>query len=307
MIVVVGPGALGLLLAGLLRESGREVALLDHSPARAEQLDLHGFALEGPESRPTRRIRLQVGCDPAVIERAELVIVCVKTRDDDAAARTVERGGGDATVLALGNGLGRADALSRALGRARVLIGSTAEAATRLAVDRVRHAGRGPTRIAPLVPGDRVQEAARLLSPALDVSIGVNADTIVWEKVVVNAAINGLAGLLDAPNGALLASEEASGLADRLALEAVAVARKLGVPGDFGDRFATERWRVVAAATAANLCSTVQDLRGRRKTEVHAINGALARIAREARIEAPLNDLIDRLIAAREEVDETRG
>src|SRR3982751_767150 len=101
MIVVVGPGALGVLLAALLRESGREVALLDHDAERAARLDLDGFAIEGPDGRPARRIRLAVGRDPAVIGAAELVLVCVKAHHDDDVARAIARAGGEATVLTL--------------------------------------------------------------------------------------------------------------------------------------------------------------------------------------------------------------
>jgi 2-dehydropantoate 2-reductase len=130
----------------------------------------------------------------------------------------------------------------------------------------------------------------------------------VWEKLVVNAAINALAGLLDVANGALLASEAAAALGDTLAAEAASVARALGVPGDWTAERAHGRWRAVAKATASNLCSTVQDLRSRRKSEVHAINGAIARSAREARLATPTNDLLDRLISAREQLfDKAEG
>ncbi|MBI3723556.1 2-dehydropantoate 2-reductase, partial [bacterium] len=43
-------------------------------------------------------------------------------------------------------------------------------------------------------------------------------------------------------------------------------------------------------------------LRGRRKSEIHVINGAIARLAREAGIEAPVNGLLAALVAAREEL-----
>ena len=45
-IVIVGPGAMGCLLAGLLIRAGNDVTLLDYLPDRAEELSNKGLRIE---------------------------------------------------------------------------------------------------------------------------------------------------------------------------------------------------------------------------------------------------------------------
>ncbi len=294
MIAVVGAGALGRLLAARLALAGEDVALLGRTPARSLSYDLE-------QEGSARRVTVAGSADSA-----ELVIVCVKVADTAGAAETAARlAGATGTVLVLQNGLGRAAEVARIVGDpARVVGAVTSEGATRTEAG-VRHAGRGPTRLGVLVEAARPRAeaaAACLRRAGYDPSVAADLRQLEWEKVLVNAAINALTGLLDRENGALLFSPAAKALASAAAREVAATARALAIPGSWDAEGCDARWMAVAAATAQNLSSTVQDLRSGRKTEVHGINGAVARAAREAGVPAPTNDLLDRLIAAREEL-----
>jgi 2-dehydropantoate 2-reductase len=293
-LVVVGAGALGRLLAARAVLAKLDVALLGRTPAQSVT---YAFEQEGM----TRRVTV-----PASADAAEFVVVCVKVADTAGAADTAARlAGADGTVVALQNGLGRAAEVARVAGRPDRSVGAvTSEGATRIEAG-VRHAGRGPTRLAPLTEAGRprAEAAAALLRRAgYDATVAPDLRQLEWEKVLVNAAINALTGLLDRENGALLFSPSAKALASAAAREVAATARALGVPGAWDAEGCDARWVAVAAATARNLSSTVQDLRSARKTEVHAMNGAVARAAHEAGVPAPTNDLLARLIAAREEL-----
>lgn len=298
MVLIVGPGAMGLLLAARLARAGVEVVLLDRDAARAARLEAAGIELEGQG-----RVPVQVRADPTGLA-PELVLLCVKAPDTPGALAAL--GGVPGTVLVLQNGLGRASEVGRRLGDpSRVVGGTTAEGATLLGEGRVRHAGSGPTRLAPLVREGhtRAEAAAALLRRAgLEVAAEDDLPRLEWEKLVVNAAINALTGLLGCPNGALLRSPAARGMAQAAAEETGAVARALGVAGDWSPEAIRRRWEGVAAATAANHSSTLQDLRRGRMTEVHAINGAVAQAAQELDLAAPVNGALDRLVAALEEL-----
>jgi 2-dehydropantoate 2-reductase len=299
---VMGSGALGLLFAGLLSEKGASVALLDHDPERARRIAARGIAITGPGETPERRVPVVAASE---LPHAGFVLVAVKAHSDASVVAQLVGLADCVSVVTLGNGLGRAEALA-SLGRERVLLASTSEGATLLAEGSVRHAGRGVTRVAPLETAGarRAEKLVRRLSAlGLEARLESSARQLEWEKLVVNAAINAVAGVLDVPNGGVLENLEAAAMADRAAEEAASVAKALQVPGDWSPEEARRRWRAVAAATASNLCSTVQDLRGHRKSEVHAINGAIARSAREAGIETPLNELLAGIIAKREQQD----
>lgn len=303
--VVIGPGALGTLLATLLTDGGVRVTLLDRDPARAARLRGRGLTVSGPGHATTRRFELEVATDPARLA-ADVVLLCVKARDAEAAAAAAAKVGGDPTILVLQNGLGRAEAVAAAVGDPTRVVGVlTAEGATRLGEGQVHHAGRGPTRVAPLLSAGRgrAREAAALLAGAdLEVELTDDLAAAVWAKLQVNAAINALTALLDCRNGALLRSEAALALADQAAEEVAEVAAAQGIAGDWSREAAHRRWRAVAERTADNVSSTLQDLRSGQKTEVFAINEAVARAAAEAGRAAPVNALLARLITAREEL-----
>ena len=46
-IGIVGPGAMGCLLAGKIAQAGNEVLLLDHLPERVEIINQQGLIIEG--------------------------------------------------------------------------------------------------------------------------------------------------------------------------------------------------------------------------------------------------------------------
>lgn len=303
-MVVVGPGAIGGLLAARLRMSGLGVALLDRDPVRAKRLTEEGLGLSGPDYPEPCTVRLHVTTETAGLGEPELVLLCVKARDTRAAAARLGAFP-EATIGVLQNGLGRAEELAGIVGnRDRVVGIVTTEGATR-GPEGVRHCGRGPTRVAPLTAAGqaRAERTVQLLKAAgFDATRVEDLAGLIWEKLVVNAAINALTGLLDCENGALLRAEAAAALGDGAAEEVAATAQLLGVAGDWSAERARERWREVAVNTSANISSTLQDLRKNRKTEVFAINGAVAEAARRAGSSAPINEMLARLIEAREQL-----
>lgn len=311
MIAVVGAGALGGLLAGLLAEGGEDVLVFTRTAEQAERLRASGLWLSGPGEAPARRASVRfAGPGDVVPDEVELALLCVKARDTAAAVDRVARLAGAPTVVVLQNGLDRAREVGRQLDSVdRIVAGATLEGATLEAEGRVRHAGRGKTCLARLGggaagPGDRVEEAARRLRRAgLTVDVVPDLDAVMWEKLEINAAINALTGLLGCKNGALLEAPAARALARDAALEVAAVARALGVRGDWTPAASTTRWEAVARATADNVSSTLQDLRRGRPTEVFAINGAVARVAHERGLSAPVNEAMARFVAAAEDVN----
>ena len=114
-----------------------------------------------------------------------------------------------------------------------------------------------------------------------------------WRKAIWNAAANGLCAILNERNGVLLEDRELEAAFTQLMDEACRVARACGVALDEADRA-----RAFAAhlKVAANINSTLQDLRAGRPTEMPWLNGAVARLAREKGLDAPANALISRVV-----------
>lgn len=297
-IAVVGPGALGsLLAASCARLSGHEVWLLDHRPERARQLACTGIIYE--ESGSRQRVRLWVTASAADIACADLVLLCVKSYSVSESLDHIKPLLCDSTILVtFQNGIGHLPVLRTKLpDRFPWAIGVTSQGATLVAPGHVRHGGQGLTRIGwakPVADADdgRLEEVASLLTKA-GFATEVEGDIMrhVWMKLLVNVGINALTALLDCPNGALLESSEAMARQEAAVKEAVAVAAALGIAFE-EEPLATTRQ--ICRDTADNISSMLQDVRSRRRTEIDAINGAVVQEARRLGIHVPENE---RLVA----------
>lgn len=299
-IAIFGVGALGCLLGARL-EPVADVVLLGHWPAQLAALRRDGLRLEQPDGRHSDH-RLAVVDDPALIGRADVALIVVKSRQTPAAARAAATLlGPDGLAVTLQNGLNNRAALRAVLGERRVALGTTSQGATTLAPGVVRHAGHGPTyfgRDAALGPAQRdgLGALAVLFERAgFETTLVDDADGLIWGKLVVNAAINPLTALLRVPNGFLLEHPPLVDIMRRTAAEVTAVAERQGIalpPGDPG-----ERAIAVARGTAANHSSMLQDVERGALTEIDAICGAVVRAGQAASVATPLNSRLADLVA----------
>lgn len=300
-IAVVGPGALGCLFAGMLALAGHDVGLLGRRDEQAASINADGIVVE--RDGVERRASVRASTDPAQLGPVDLAIVLVKSTDTAEAATSLPvLLAPDGAALSLQNGLGNVEALVSILGAERVLGGITSQGATLLGTGRVRHAGFGPTSLAEATGGltERAREIASLLSGTGFEARAYDAVApLVWGKLIANAAINPLGALLRCQNGHTAERPSSETLFVGLAAEAGAVARALGVVLPFPDP--VEHARSVAQVTYGNRNSMLQDVENGRRTEIDAINGAVARLGAEVGVPTPLNATVASLIRALEE------
>jgi len=176
----------------------------------------------------------------------------------------------------------------------RVVPGITTTGATLLGPGLVRAGGEGTISmewnqaLAPI-------EAA-LKSAHFNVNVVEDAESLIWGKLIINAAINPLTALLRVPNGTLLERPWAHAMMRALASEAaqVAEAEKIRLP--FSDPVAAAE--EVARKTAANHSSMLQDALRGAPTEIDAICGAIVKIAQKHKIATPANWACWQLVTA---------
>jgi 2-dehydropantoate 2-reductase len=200
----------------------------------------------------------------------------------------------DGLAVTLQNGLGNLETLARSLGRDRVALGTTTTGATLLGPGLVRPGGEGVVTIE-RKEGLGPMEAA-LRSAKFNVRIVDDAQSLIWGKLVINAAINPLTALLRAPNGRLLEIPAAHDLMKALATEVAQVAGAEHIPLPFADPVAAAE--DVARRTAPNHSSMLQDILRGAPTEIDAICGAVVRIGQKHRLESPVNWTCWKLIKA---------
>ena len=292
MIVIVGVGAMALLFAARLAPHASLIMLGTWAEAVA-RINTDGLTLETGSGSEV--VRVKATTDPAHCLEAELAIVLVKSWQTARAAKQIATFlSPSGAAVTLQNGLGNLETLAAALGPERATLGVTTQGATLLGPGRVREGGRGP-----IVLADDSRLAMlmdRLCAAGFEVRTAADVASLVWGKLIVNAAINALTALLRIPNGELLNRPSALALADEAAREAAAVAAAKGIALPFPDPVA--RAREVMRLTAHNHSSMLQDVLRGAPTEVEAINGAVAREARVLGLQAPVNETLWRLVAA---------
>jgi 2-dehydropantoate 2-reductase len=290
---------MGSLVGGLLSQR-HETVLVGRRP-HVEAIRKRGLRITGKTrllARPVAEEDLPSNADP------DVVIVAVKAYDTENAARALEPLTEKALFLSLQNGLGNEETLAAA--GARVLGGVTNQGVTFVGPGEVYHAGEGDTYIGPFEGTG--PEAADDVVAAFNES-GLPSHRVediraeLWLKAIVNACINPLTALLRVPNGYLLRTEATEQIVRHVIREGVEVAARHDV--NLVPDAVFERVASVVRATGANRSSMLQDLERGRRTEIDAINGAIARLGREGGRPAPRNDLLAQLVRAAEETTTT--
>ena len=288
-IAVIGPGAIGCLLAARMQQADLNVTLVDYREDRAERLNVRGLILEDEKGRHDIPIR----CVSSVPDNTTLQIVAVKSY----ATKSLNLSAG-CQILSVQNGLGNIETLSDAYGSDLLLCGVTSEAATLEGEGHVRHAAPGETLIGSWTSADPAQSLEALRKSGFIAETTESPGQALWRKVIVNAGINTLTAMVNVPNGRLLEIQELRALLRNLVVEAVKVAATEGY------RFETslvEYSEEVCEQTASNISSMLQDVRAGRKTEIEAISGEILRRADLASLPCPRTRVLYQLLKGLEQ------
>lgn len=293
-ILIVGTGALASLFAARLAGAGYPITMLGSWKAGLEALQTKGVRLLDAAGNE-HRFPVQATNDPHECRDIHHALVLVKAWQTGYTAEQLKEClTEDGLAVTLQNGLGNRETLVHSLGLNRVALGVTTTGATLLGPGFVREGGEGVISIerhpilAPL--------AEALRSADFRVNLVEDAQSLIWGKLVINAAINPVTAILRVPNGKLLELAPAREMLKALAHEAARVAKAEHIPLPFADPVAAAE--EVARKTAANHSSMLQDVLRGAPTEIDAICGAVVRIGQKHGIETSVNWACWKLIKA---------
>ncbi len=295
-ITIVGPGAMGCLLAAFLAKGKQEVWLLDKNPERAAKIREQGIKVEGIGGN--WQAKVNSAGDAKEIGGQDLVLVAVKAYDTkDAIANIKPLLKEDTLILTLQNGLGNIEIISEVYGQDCVLGGVTNMGATLLGPGWVRYAGKGETVIGRL--DGRIPVQLRSIrevfnKSGIDARISKDIKSLLWSKLIINVGINALTAITYLNNGRLIEFEASRKILEAAVTEAVKAAKKKRIKLIYDDPLS--KVEAVCEATSGNVSSMLQDVLKGRRTEIDFINGVIVRQAQGLGIPAPVNTVLTGLV-----------
>jgi len=297
-IVVIGTGALGCLVAGLLSKKA-EVWLLDKDPKRAERIMANGGVFcEGASGK--WQAKVPVVTKAADTGGVDLVILCVKTYDTKNALSHAKDVLKERTaVLTLQNGLGNVEVISEVINPENVFAGSTSHGITLVGEGRIVHAGEGLTVVGNLEGSTPVmlKQIREVFNESkIETKVSRDIKNVLWSKLIINCGINALSAVTGLKNGQLIEFENTAELLRLAVTEAVKVAKKSRAKLLYDDALA--KVEAVCEATADNTSSMLQDIISKKRTEIDFINGVIVRHGRSTGIPTPINFTLVNLIKA---------
>jgi 2-dehydropantoate 2-reductase len=293
-ILIVGTGALATLFAARLAQAGYPITILGTWKAGLDALRTSGARLIDSEGHE-HQFEVHVTDNAQECLGMRYAMILVKAWQTERAAAQLKECLPEAGLaITLQNGLGNRETLAQSLGWRRVALGITTTGATLIGPGMVRAGGEGIISLEQnqiMAPFEAALKSARF-----SVTIVEDAQSLIWGKLVINAAINPLTALLRVPNGELLERPSARVMMKTLASETAWVAEAENVNLPFSDPVAAAE--EVALKTAANHSSMLQDVLRGAPTEIDAICGAVVKIAQRHGIHTPANWACWKLIKA---------
>ena len=313
-IGIIGAGAIGCVVGGLLARAGHDVTLVDQWPEHVEQVKQAGLRLSGSCGEHLVRLpALHLHELATVREPFELAFVAVKSYDTEWATQLAidHLRASDGLVIDFQNGINdhRVAAVAgreRTLGCVILISAGMYEAAHAIRTDRGSAAfkiGEHDGRDTP-----RARRIAALMSEVAPAVVTTNLWGERWSKLALNCMLNPLAGLSGLGTAEVRSESVPRRVAAHLGAEVVRVGTALGhriepILGIAAKRFAEAAGaadietlgREIAAdaqSRSGGRPSMLQDVMKGRRTEIDYLNGFVAAEGRNVGIPTPFNDAV---------------
>ena len=286
-VCVLGAGSIGCLVAAKLVEAGYDV-LVHARGEHGATLALSGLEVSGlweTKISPDQwTVSLEgAGLHPSLKQSCDLAIITSKSKDTAALidnAKFLTSG----PVLSLQNGLGNLELLKLHVFE-NAAVGVTTNAVKRIKSGCIEWVGKGNL----IVGGPKGEVFAKVLE-CLNASYSKDVSSILWNKLLLNVAINPLAAICGVKNGELR-EEPLLSQSESTMLEAASVARMLGVTID-DDHLLIQNLHSVLDSTSENICSMLADVKAGNETEIDMLCGQVVMRGEQLGIPTPLNGML---------------
>jgi 2-dehydropantoate 2-reductase len=299
-IAILGAGAMGSVIGGLLAKSGHDLTLIDVWREAIDAINTRGLRLDDKHGK-SETVRVRATSQPAEVGPVDLLLVFVKCYHTEAAVKNAAPMiGPTTTVLSLQNGWGNGPRIAAIVGQNKLLLGVCYHSATVLDPGHVLHGGKGTTFMGEPdgLMSERLQTIAATFNQAgIEVTPTPHVLKEIWAKLALNVATLPTSAALRLTAERLLDTPDMQHLMRALLQEVVAVAKAQHIAMDFDERWTaiTGLLKKLAPHTKGSM---LQDVEKGRRTEIDVINGAIVEAGQRLGLPTPCNQAMVWLIKA---------
>ena len=188
---IVGAGAIGSLVGGILSHQGHDVTLVGRQ-RHVEEIRQHGLQIDGVAGDFT----VEVNAAQALRSQPDLILLAVKSQDVPSDCEAIKPYAAESAVVMMQNGVRSAQAAATAFGEDHILGCTILFNARYLSPGRVTYANKGSIIIGRALSANynvltRLQEMLNTVAPT---TISDNILGVQWTKLLVNA-LDSMTGL----------------------------------------------------------------------------------------------------------------
>jgi 2-dehydropantoate 2-reductase len=309
MIAVIGSGAIGSLVAGYLKEKGREV-LLAGNPAAVEAIKANGLYISGVRGN----IKVKVDIVNRLSQPCDLAVLAVKSQDVEKAIKDNLGFLKNSLILTAQNGLQADNIVSRYIAKEKIVSSIVMFGSTCIEPGKVVHNFEGGWIIGkPFGVNDAAADnAAAALAEIFPVTVTSDIRGMKYLKVFVNAN-NCIPAILGISMQEAFADIDISRISIAIWREGFGIITRAGIKLVSLPDFPLERLTKLLSLPApeaakifsgimVNLSkeplygSILQSIKRGKPSEIDYINGEFINISRQNNTSAPLNEKLVELV-----------
>jgi 2-dehydropantoate 2-reductase len=311
-IAVVGAGAIGSVMGGLLSKAGEDVILIGRKP-HVDAINQSGLILDGEAGKTVIRVKAAENLD----SKPDLALLTVKTQDVESSVRKAKPFLSGALVVTTQNGVQSDDIVARVLGKENIISSVVLYNCEFLEPGQVLYS-KLLSKTALLVgepfgvKGNRLQSLSALFNKALPTDISEDIRGAHWTKLLWNllTAVPAVTGLSyqEGNHYAQIRELNINLMKEGLEVAKIAGIKTAPVPGftlsfietiakmPLSEASSMMKNAIESGGERHTLGSILQSIKRGKNTEVDYMNGEIVNLGKKRGIPTPANSLIVELV-----------
>jgi 2-dehydropantoate 2-reductase len=309
-ISVVGAGAIGSVLGGLLARAGEDIILIARK-THVEAINRNGLFVDGVLGKFTIRVK----ATERLNFRPDIVLLAVKTQDVAEACQAIRPYVEDVPIVTLQNGIRSDEIAASMLGKENIIGGVVLFNARFLEPGHVTYGSEGTLLIGEVFGenGARVEEIRSILNRVIKTEICNNIRGARWTKLLMNVMGNSLDAMTGLSLGACMKHPGLRRTGVLILKEALEVIEKADIELEalpevpvFAFKTLIKSPLPVASGIlglmmgsktyADTITSTLQSIRRGRPTEIEYLNGEIVKLGKKVGVATPYNSKVMELV-----------